>query len=50
MRDDNGYQLGLALTQLSRIADALERVANELTTINGVSHKLDGRDDGQNEG
>lgn len=30
MRDDNGYQLGLILTQMSRIADALEELIKAL--------------------
>lgn len=30
MRDDNGYQLGLILTQLSRIADSLDELVKEI--------------------
>ena len=30
VRDDNGYQLGLILTQLSRIADSLEELVKEI--------------------
>ena len=30
MRDDNGYQLGLILTQLSRIADSLEELVKAI--------------------
>lgn len=47
MRDDNGYQLGLALTQLSRIADELKRIADALETIYPVPFKPDRTDDGQ---
>ena len=31
MRDDNGYQLGLILTQLSRIADSLDKLVDIFT-------------------
>ena len=30
MRDDNGYQLGLILTQISRIADSLEELVKTI--------------------
>ena len=30
MRDDNGYQLGLILTQISRVADLLEELVKAI--------------------